>query len=121
MSEKMLTCIGCPLGCAITVTMQDGEIESISGNTCKRGEVYARTEVTAPVRTVTSTVKVAGGIMPVVSVKTAGDIPKDAIFPCMEALRKVTVAAPVSAGDVIIENVCDTGVSVIATKNVEET
>ncbi|SFQ24986.1 CxxC motif-containing protein [Lachnospiraceae bacterium XBB1006] len=121
MSEKVLTCIGCPLGCTITVTMHDGKIESISGNTCKRGEVYARTEVTAPVRTVTSTVKVAGGILPVVSVKTAGDIPKEGIFPCMEELRKITVTAPVNTGDVIVENVCDTGVSVIATKNVEET
>lgn len=119
MSERNLTCIGCPLGCGITVTLLDGEIKQITGNTCKRGEDYARTEVVNPVRTVTSTVKVEGGSMPVVSVKTASDIPKDKIFSCMEEINKVCIHAPVHIGEVILENVCNTGVSVIATRDME--
>ncbi|MBE5900428.1 MAG: DUF1667 domain-containing protein [Lachnospiraceae bacterium] len=119
MSERNLTCIGCPLGCMITVTMQGETIEKITGNTCKRGEAYARTEVTAPVRTVTSTVKVTGGSLPVVSVKTKADIPKEKIFACMEELNAVKVKAPVHIGDVILENVCETGIPVVATSNIE--
>jgi len=103
----------------ITVTMQGETIEKITGNTCKRGEAYARTEVTAPVRTVTSTVKVTGGSLPVVSVKTKADIPKEKIFACMEELYAVKVKAPVHIGDVILENVCETGIPVVATSNIE--
>ena len=119
MRERNLTCIGCPLGCMITVSMQDDKIESIRGNTCKRGEVYAQTEVTAPVRTVTSTVKVQGGSRPVVSVKTASDIPKGKIFACMEELNEVVMQAPVTAGAVVIADVCGTGIPVVATGSVE--
>lgn len=119
MSERNLTCIGCPLGCMITVTMQGETIEKITGNTCKRGEAYARTEVTAPVRTVTSTVKVTGGSLPVAAVKTKGDIPKEKIFACMEEINGVCVKAPVHIGDVILADVCETGIPVVATSNVE--
>lgn len=119
MERKELTCIGCPLGCALVVEMQDGEIIRITGNTCKRGEDYARKELTHPTRIVTSIVRVDGGRIPMVSVKTQSDIPKDKIFECAKALKSVHIQAPVCIGDVIIENVVGTGVSVIATKNVE--
>ncbi len=118
MEQRQLTCIGCPMGCPITVTMDKGAILSIEGFTCKRGETYARKEVTNPTRIVTSTVRVAGGEAPVVSVKTAQDIPKGEIFPCAEALRQVVVSAPVAIGDVVLRNVAGTGVDVVATKAV---
>ena len=118
MEQRQLTCIGCPMGCPITVTMDKGAILSIEGFTCKRGETYARKEVTNPTRIVTSTVRVAGGVAPVVSVKTAQDIPKGEIFPCAEALRQVVVSAPVAIGDVVLRNVAGTGVDVVATKAV---
>lgn len=119
MEKRELTCIGCPLGCAVTVEMEGGEILKITGNTCKRGEEYARKEVTNPTRIVTSIVRVNGGKIPMVSVKTKSDIPKSKIFDCAKALQNVQVEAPVHIGDVIMENVADTGVSVVATKNVE--
>lgn len=119
MEKRELTCIGCPLGCAVTVEMEGGEILSITGNTCKRGEEYARKEVTNPTRIVTSIVRVNGGKIPMVSVKTKSDIPKSKIFDCAKALQNIRVKAPVHIGDVIVENVADTGVSVVATKNVE--
>lgn len=84
MSETIreLTCIGCPLGCSITVTMNGTDVVSVTGNTCPRGDAYARKEVTNPTRIVTSTVRVEGGISPMVNVKTASDIPKAKIFEC---------------------------------------
>ncbi len=119
MEKRELICIGCPLGCMITVEMENGEVKSVTGNTCKRGDVYARKEVTNPTRIVTSIVNVDGGTIPMVSVKTKSDIPKGKIFDCTKALKGIVVHAPVHIGDVILADVAGTGVDVIATKNVE--
>ncbi len=115
---RELICINCPLGCGLTVTIKDGEVEKVQGNTCPKGEAYGKKEVTNPTRIVTSTVRVTGGVLPVVSVKTASDIPKEKIMDCARVLKEVEVQAPVSIGDVVLEDVCGTGVPMIATKNV---
>ena len=120
MEQRILTCIGCPLGCLVTVELENGEVISVSGNTCKRGDDYARKEVTFPTRIVTSTVRVSGGCAPMVSVKTKSDIPKNKIFDCVRALKEVEVTAPVAIGDVVLRNVADTGVDVVTTKAVEK-
>jgi CxxC motif-containing protein len=114
-----LTCIGCPLGCPLTVTIQDNNEIIVAGNTCPKGATYAQKEVTNPTRIVTSTVRVSGGSCAMLNVKTASDIPKDKIFACVEALKEVVVPAPIRIGDVILENVADTGVAVIAARNVD--
>ncbi len=119
MEKRELTCIGCPLGCQITVTMENGEVTDVTGNTCKRGDIYARKEVTNPTRIVTSTVKVAHGVAAMVSCKTKEDIPKDKIFDVTKALQGVTVNAPVHIGDVLVSNVAGTNVDIVATKNIE--
>ena len=111
MEERRLTCIGCPMGCPLVVTMDGGEVVSVTGNTCKRGEIYGRKEVTNSTR--------IGGSIDMVSVKTKEDIPKGKIFDCVKALKTVEVAAPVHIGDVILKDVAGTGVDVVATKNVE--
>ena len=118
MEEKNLTCIGCPMGCQLTVKMKGGEVISVEGNTCKRGDIYARKEVTNPTRIVTSSVRVRGGHIAMVSCKTATDIPKGMIFDICRALEDIEVDAPVSIGDVLVRDVCGTGVDVVATKNV---
>ena len=118
METKDLTCIGCPLGCSLVVTMENNEVTSVTGNTCPRGDAYARKEVTNPTRIVTSTVRVNGGNLPMVSCKTKEDIPKGKIFEVTEALKSITLEAPVHIGDVVLSNVAGTGVDVIATKNV---
>ena len=115
---RELICINCPLGCGLTVTLKDGDVVKVEGNTCPKGEAYGKEEVTDPTRIVTSTVRVSGGVLPVVSVKTASDIPKEKIMDCANALKNVKIQAPVSIGDVVVEDVCGTGVSVIATKNI---
>lgn len=115
---KNLICIGCPMGCPLTVEMEDGKINKITGQTCKRGEDYGFKEVTNPRRTVTSILPVSNGEIDMVSVKTKTDIPKDKIKECMLALKNLKIEAPVSIGDVIIANVCGTNVPIVATKSV---
>lgn len=120
MEKLNLICIQCPLGCPLVVTVENGQVVEVEGNTCKRGEIYAKKEVTAPTRTVTSTVKVENGTRTVVPVKTKLDIPKGDIFKCMKEIDAVSMTAPVKIGDIVIENVCGTGVSVVATANVDK-
>ena len=91
--EKELTCICCPMGCQLIVLIDGTEIE-VKGNTCPRGKEYGTKEVTCPTRTVTSSVKVNGGELPLVSVKTKSDIPKDRIFDVMEEIKNTKVTAP---------------------------
>lgn len=117
MEEKELICIGCPMGCRMTVTKKDNEYQ-VQGNTCPRGEAYAKKELTNPTRIVTSTVKVTGGEAVRVSVKTATEIPKGSIMECMNVIRGLTVQAPVSIGDVLCENIAGTGSDLVATKEV---
>ena len=122
MKTVNLTCIGCPLGCQIEVMMdEDNEILLGTGKTCPRGEKYARTEVTAPTRIVTSSVRVYGSRTGerMVPLKTASDIPKDRIMDVIRDLRGVSVPCPVRIGDVLFKNIADTGVDMIATKNVD--
>lgn len=119
MAVRNLTCIGCPLGCPIQVTMNDSEITDITGFSCKRGKEYAKKEVTHPTRIVTSTVRVIGGNIPMVSVKTASDIPKEKIMEIMKCLEEIRVVAPIHIGDVILENVAGTNVNIVATKNIQ--
>ncbi len=118
MEKRELICIGCPMGCPLSVELEGNEVVSVTGYTCKRGDVYARKEVTNPTRIVTSTVKVEGGSADMVSVKTKEDIPKGKIFDCVRALKGVSVKAPVHIGDVIVADIAGTGVDVVATKNV---
>lgn len=112
---RQLTCIICPVGCQLTVEMEADEVVSVSGNLCKRGEKYARTECVNPVRTLTTTVRVEDGAP--LSVRSAEPLPKDAIFPAMAIINQITIAAgrPIQVGDVIVENIAATGVNIIAT------
>ncbi len=118
MEEKNLICINCPLGCPLTVALEGGEVRTVAGNTCPRGDAYARKELTNPTRIVTSTVKVKGGKLAMASVKTAADIPKGKIFDCVRAIRDIELEAPVAIGEVVLADVCGTGVDIVATKNV---
>ncbi len=118
MEKRELTCICCPIGCQIEVTLEGKEVKEIKGNTCKRGAEYAKTETVAPVRVVTSTVRVEGAKECMVPVKTGNPVPKEKIFECMKEINDISVKAPVKTGDVIICNVAGTSVDVVATKSV---
>jgi CxxC motif-containing protein len=93
----------------------DGKVCKVSGNTCPRGEKYAINECTNPVRTITSTVRCKDG--GVVAVKTSLPIPKAKMFEVMSKINNAEAGTSVKIGDVIIENVCDTGADIIATAN----
>ena len=118
MERRDLTCIGCPMGCQVSVEFEGEEILKVTGNSCPIGDKYARNEVLHPERTVTSTVVITGGEKTRLSVKTASNIPKDKIFDAMKEIDAVRIAAPVKIGDVVLKNVAGTGVDVIATRNI---
>lgn len=118
MEMREMTCIRCPLGCALTAAVADDGTITVTGNTCPRGAEYARNELTNPRRMVTSTVRVAGKKNLMISVKTATDIPKDKIRACVEALREIEATPPIHIGDVILKDVAATGVDIVATKEV---
>lgn len=120
MEERNITCICCPLGCAITVEIENSIPIKVTGNTCKRGGEYAKKEVISPTRMVTSTVRVRGGKTPVVAVKTKSPIPKGKIGICMKELKQIEVEAPVNMGQIILKNVAGTGVDIVATNTVEK-
>ena len=113
--KRTMTCILCPVGCEITAQTQNGGIKSISGNSCKRGEKYAQTEIKDPRRTLTTTVRVSGGSLPLVSVKSADALPKDRLLDSMKVIAQTTVKAPVRIGDVIVQDILGTGIDMIAT------
>ena len=111
--ERKLTCIICPLGCALTVETEGKKVISVTGNTCPRGKKYAESECTNSQRTVTSTVKCADGSL--VSVKTDTPIPKEKMTECMSLINKTVATLPIAIGDVIIEDVF--GSRIVATQN----
>ena len=114
---KELICIVCPQGCHLTVDEDNGF--AVTGNGCPRGAEYGKVELTAPTRTVTSTVRCEGGARPRCPVKTDRPVPKGSVFAVMEALEGVTLAAPVKVGQVVVENVCGTGADIVATRDLE--
>ncbi len=111
---KMI-CINCPKGCEMDVTV-DGDRVTVVGNTCPKGEAYAKAEVTNPTRMVTGLVRVAGTRKPL-PVKTRTPVPKPKIDAVLFALHQATVQLPVRIGDVIIPDVAETGVDIVATAN----
>ena len=118
--KKEMICIGCPMGCYLNVDYVGTKIDNVSGNRCKVGLEYAEKEVSNPQRTLTTTVKVKNGLFPLVSVRTNKPIPKSRILDAMNLLAKVEVEAPIKIGEPIIQNVLDTGVNIIATKNISK-
>ncbi|BDC93815.1 DUF1667 domain-containing protein [Treponema bryantii] len=122
--EKIpLTCIICPMGCSMEVEVEtdaDGnkKVLSVKDNGCKRGEQYAAKELQNPTRTLTSTIKVNGGVLPVVPVKTAGEVPKNMLLQCMEVVRRASCKAPVKRGDILLYDLLGTGINVIACSDV---
>ena len=118
--KKEMICIGCPMGCYLAVDYDGKKVRSVSGNRCKVGLEYAEKEISNPERTLTTTVKVKNGHLPLVSVRTNKPIPKNKIFDAMDLLAKVEVEAPVKIGEPIVQNLFGTGANVVATKNIIE-
>ena len=113
--KRELTCIVCPIGCQLSVTLENGTVTEVSGNTCPRGKQYAIDECTNPVRTITTTARTTnGGVIPV---KTDRPIPKNLMFDCMKEIDCSVVTLPAKIGDIVIENLLGTGANVVVTAN----
>lgn len=116
--KKEITCIVCPVGCLMEVIMEDGKVVEVTGNECRRGVDYAHQEATMPKRTLATTVRVKGGILPLAPVKTHVPVPKKKIRAITELLAKVEVEAPIKINEVIVADVLGTGADIIATRSI---
>ncbi|MCU0105504.1 DUF1667 domain-containing protein [Acholeplasma vituli] len=112
---KELTCIICPVSCHLSID----DAKHVVGNRCPRGEKYAIVEVTAPTRMVTTTVKTKFENCPRLSVKTQSPIPKALIFPILALLDEIVITNHVKIGDVVVHNIANTGIDVVATKSIQ--
>lgn len=111
---KELTCIICPRGCHLVV---DDEL-NVTGNTCPRGAVYAKQELTHPTRTLTTTVRIESEIEVSLPVKSDKPLPKEKIFDAMSLINKTSVKAPIKIGDIVVKDIFGLGVNIVATKDV---
>jgi CxxC motif-containing protein len=118
MLKEKLTCIVCPIGCHLEVIKIDGKFE-ISGNKCPRGEKYAIMEMTNPTRIVTTTVIIKNARLSRFPVKTSAPVPKKDIFKVMEVINKIEVIAPIKIGDIIISNILNLDVDIVATRSMK--
>lgn len=116
--NKEIICIGCPIGCPLKINYNQKKVLRVQGNKCKIGLDYAEKECFNPERTLTTTVRVKNGHLPLVSVRTSKPIPKKLIFKVMNLIAKFEVEAPINIGEIIIENLFNTDTNIIATKNV---
>ncbi|MBU4227941.1 DUF1667 domain-containing protein [bacterium] len=119
MEQNKIICISCPIGCRMTIQSKNGKITSIIGNACPKGIEYIKEEYFNPLRILTTTVKVIGGELPLVSVKTEKAIPKRLLLKAMVEIAEIEVNAPVKISQVIKDDLMGTGVSLIATRNVK--
>jgi CxxC motif-containing protein len=117
---KEMICIICPMSCHLQIQLdEEGKVTNVTGNSCPRGEQYARSEMTNPVRMVTSTVKIKNGLYPRLPVILSGSIPKEKMFQVMEVINQIEVEAPVVMNQVLMENVQQLGVNVIASRSMK--
>lgn len=118
--KTALICITCPMGCRLDVTLEEGKVVSVEGQACKRGLTYAQDEINDPRRVVTTTVRILNGLHPLLPVYTERPFPKHQIFPLLQELRRITVKAPVCAGQVILADALGTGINVLASRDMPE-
>ena len=113
-----IICTNCPMGCPLRVEYEDGKILSITGNTCKNGITFGTNEVLCPKRTITSIVKVTNRDI-MLSVKSASELPKERMFEFMDIINGTKVQAPIKSGDIIVQNIGNTGIDIVATKTIK--
>lgn len=117
--KKEIICTVCPRGCHVMVEGQGDVVEKVEGFGCKRGQEYASAEFAHPVRILTTTVKLEGTQADLLPVRSSAPIPKEKIMDCMAIIRQAQAVTPVARYDVVIANICNTGVDIVATKDVK--
>ncbi|MBU7024545.1 MAG: DUF1667 domain-containing protein [Theionarchaea archaeon] len=119
MKTHHFTCIKCPLSCQIELIEDNGTVLEVKGCTCSQGEQYALDEFTNPLRILTTTIRVTEGTLPVVPVRSKSPIPKSMILECVNTLSAAEIEAPITCGQIIYRNILDTGVDIIASRDLE--
>ncbi|MFW6190828.1 MAG: DUF1667 domain-containing protein [Candidatus Bipolaricaulota bacterium] len=119
MPKKEYTCVACPKGCTVEVEFEGDEIKDISGYSCAKGEEYVKSEFHDPRRILTTTVKIKGAKYPRIPVRTETGVPKGELDCCLDKLNDVELEAPVGVGDVVIEDVCGTGIPVVTSRSLD--
>jgi CxxC motif-containing protein len=114
--SKECICIVCPNSCRLVIS-EEGGILKVSGNGCKRGEAHGIQEYREPLRMLTTTVMVSNGTLPRLPVISTGEIPRTKITGCLDYLYKTKIAAPLRCGDIIVKNICNTGVDIVASRS----
>ena len=119
-------CTTCPSECLLTVKVErdaDGhvaEVRSVTGNNCPRGDKFARQELSCPMRVLTTTVAVAGGDEALLPVRTADAIPLELHAQAMALIRGLVINAPIRMGDVVLENLLDTNINLVASMDIDQ-
>lgn len=121
MKENTIICTVCPLSCRVQVLGDEESIQSVRGHNCSRGERFARDEFICPMRILTTTVRLKNASEPLLAVRSAQPIPKKQLFNCMQTLRKAVFAAPIEAHEILIHNIADTGVDIVASSTARKT
>ncbi len=117
MKKKEFICIVCPLSCKIKINKGKNGSLSFIGQTCKRGQSYARAEYTHPCRYLTTTIRIKSAKIPLLPVRSSAPLPKENLFPAQNILKNKIVSAPIKCGEVIIKNILDTKIDIIATRS----
>jgi len=115
--KKEITCIECPVGCNLSVDIENCRVVKVEGNKCEKGQAYAVAEVEHPTRVLTTTVRASGLGLKRVPVRTDRPIPKEKLFEAMKEVRRVVVKRHGSMGDSVAEDILGEGVKLIATRD----
>lgn len=118
--KKELSCIVCPMSCHLEVEWENDQVQSVKGNTCPRGDAYARKELVQPMRMVTTTVRILGASIPLLPIITSKEVPKQRIFDIMKEANSLVVHAPITCGSVVLHNVAGLDVDFIASRTLNE-
>jgi len=117
--QREFICVTCPVGCSIQTLVEGQELLEIRGHACQRGEAFVREELTAPRRMFTTTVRVRGGRLPLVPVRSTAPLPKGMMLAMAQALRGIELEAPVSAHQVVLQDALGTGVDIVTSRPME--
>lgn len=117
--RKELDCIVCPMSCHLEIKLENEEVISVEGNTCPRGKAFAMSELSCPMRMITTTIRVHDGLHPLLPVISSQNIPKSKIFDIMKVCKTLEVKAPIQVGDILVKNIADSGADLVASRSME--
>ncbi|MFO7698084.1 MAG: DUF1667 domain-containing protein [Anaerolineae bacterium] len=117
--QREFICVTCPVGCSIQAEVDGQELVALRGQACQRGEAFVREELTAPRRMLTTTVRVSGGRLPLVPVRSSVPVPKGLMLEIARALREVALDAPVADHQMVLENALGSGVDIVTSRAIE--